>query len=134
MDSEANTAIHAMPCNQLGMHSLFDVLKWWKTRVKKLEAADIPVWRFRLHRINDLLQKPWEFLDFLTVETKRQVQINKVEGDWSNWKEEEGGGSSNNNNFYSNTSRSKLARVQNEADGRDQRDTPNYVNSWPGRC
>jgi len=89
MDSEANTAIHAMPCNQLGMHSLFDVLKWWKTRVKKLEAADIPVWRSRLHRINDLLQKPWEFLDFLTVETKRQVQINKVEGDWSNWKEEE---------------------------------------------
>jgi len=88
-DREAKAALRELPSNQLGKHSLHDFIKWWKQRLKKLEAPDIPPWRARLHTVLAQLERPWKFLDNLIRETKRQVSINKEEGEWVDWVEGE---------------------------------------------
>jgi len=86
-DREAKKALLEIKTNQLGMHGLADVLLWWKGRIKLLEAPDIPPWRARLAVIYDGLRKPWEWLEVVKEETKRQIPINLEEGEWKGWKE-----------------------------------------------
>ncbi|GMH64446.1 hypothetical protein TL16_g03960 [Triparma laevis f. inornata] len=88
-DREAKAALNKLPTNQLGKHTLESVIKWWKERQRLRRQPAVPPWRARLQTVLGFISKPWEALEFLKKETHRQVQINKREEGWANWKTEE---------------------------------------------
>ncbi len=88
-DREAKVALESLPKNQLGKHSLQSVIAWWKKRQRQKRRPPIPGWRKRLGKLLKGITKPWILLDYLKDETDRQIQINKVEEGWADWKTEE---------------------------------------------
>ena len=88
-DREARAALEVLPTNQLGKHKMGDVIKWWVSRQEARRKPPTKPWRRRLANLMDIVNRPWKFLEFLKDETNTQVQINKIEENWADWKTEE---------------------------------------------
>ena len=88
-DREAKAALQVIPTNQLGKQKTEDVIAWWISRQQARRRLPTKPWRQRLWSLTDYVNRPWKFLEFLKEETNTQVQINKKEEGWADWKTEE---------------------------------------------
>eukprot|EP00520_Triparma_pacifica_P017580 CAMPEP_0118648718 /NCGR_PEP_ID=MMETSP0785-20121206/9310_1 /TAXON_ID=91992 /ORGANISM="Bolidomonas pacifica, Strain CCMP 1866" /LENGTH=1087 /DNA_ID=CAMNT_0006540939 /DNA_START=20 /DNA_END=3279 /DNA_ORIENTATION=+ len=88
-DREARAALEVIPTNQLGKHKVADVIKWWTSRQEARRKPPTKPWRQRLGALMEYVNRPWKFLEYLKDETNTQVQINKKEENWADWKTEE---------------------------------------------